>query len=89
MRRTTAPAGRDQVVYTPLQYPYRKEAEVPTASRPAEDERASFRHSYSKDRPQLLRRLSIDEVTIATETGYLEPLLRFFRGRGRRVQRRW
>jgi DNA-binding FrmR family transcriptional regulator len=31
---------------------------VPTASRPAEDEHAAFRHSYSKDRPQLLRRLS-------------------------------
>ncbi len=31
---------------------------MPTASRPAEDEHASFRHSYSKDRPQLLRRLS-------------------------------
>lgn len=31
---------------------------MPTASRPAEDEHAAFRHSYSKDRPQLLRRLS-------------------------------
>ena len=31
---------------------------MPAASRPAEDESASFRHSYSKDRPQLLRRLS-------------------------------
>jgi len=31
---------------------------VPTTSRPGEDETSTFRHSYSKDRAQLLRRLS-------------------------------
>lgn len=40
-------------------------------------------------RHQLLRRLAIDEVTINTRDGYLEPLLRFFRARERRVHRRW
>lgn len=40
-------------------------------------------------RHQLLRRLAIDEVAINTRDGYLEPLLRFFRARERRVRRRW
>ena len=31
---------------------------MPTTSRPGEDETSTFRHSYSKDRAQLLRRLS-------------------------------
>jgi len=31
---------------------------VPAADRPAGDETSTFRHSYSKDRAQLLRRLS-------------------------------
>jgi CsoR family transcriptional regulator, copper-sensing transcriptional repressor len=31
---------------------------VPAATRPGEDEAATFRHSYAKDRAQLLRRLS-------------------------------
>jgi uncharacterized protein (DUF58 family) len=40
-------------------------------------------------RRQVLRRLGIDEVPINTRDGYIEPLLRFFRARGRRVRRRW
>ena len=40
-------------------------------------------------RRQLLRRLAIDEVAINTRDGYIEPLLRFFRARERRVRRRW
>jgi hypothetical protein len=36
------------------------------------------------NRRQLLRRLAIDEIPMTTETGYLEPLLRFFRARERR-----
>jgi DNA-binding FrmR family transcriptional regulator len=31
---------------------------VPATSRPGEEETSTFRHSYSKDRAQLLRRLS-------------------------------
>ncbi len=41
------------------------------------------------ERRQLLRRLSLDEVAMNTRDGYLEPLLRFFRMRERRVRRRW
>jgi hypothetical protein len=40
-------------------------------------------------RRQLLRRLAIDEVVMNTREGYLEPLLRFFRTRERRMRRRW
>ena len=47
----------------------------------SEAERASRR--------QLLRRLAIDEVPVNTRDGYLEPLLKFFRARGRRIRRRW
>lgn len=36
---------------------------------------------------QLLRRLAIDEIPITTKTGYIEPLMRFFRARERRVAR--
>ena len=42
-------------------------------------------------RQQLLRRLEIDEVLVRTETGYAEPLLRFFNTRetrGRKARRR-
>lgn len=39
-------------------------------------------------RRRLLRRLAIDEIEVATDTGYLEPLLRFFRTREARAGRR-
>lgn len=42
-------------------------------------------------RRQLLRRLAIDEVVVKTESGWSEPLLRFFNTReirGRRIRRR-
>jgi uncharacterized protein (DUF58 family) len=39
-------------------------------------------------RRNIVRRLAIDEVVIGTDTGYLEPLMRFFRTRERRVHRR-
>ncbi len=42
-------------------------------------------------RQQLLRRLAIDEVVVRTESGWAEPLLRFFNTReirGRRIRRR-
>jgi len=38
-------------------------------------------------RRQLLRRLAIDEIPVRTDTGYIEPLLKFFRARETRVRR--
>ena len=40
------------------------------------------------DRKALFRRLAVDEVPMTTESGYLEPLLRFFRMRDRRRRHR-
>ena len=39
-------------------------------------------------RRRLLRRLAIDEVVVNTGTGYIEPLLKFFRTRETRARRR-
>ncbi|HEX7546136.1 MAG TPA: DUF58 domain-containing protein [Gemmatimonadaceae bacterium] len=59
---------------------------------------SSVRSRYGREladeraaRQQLLRRLAIDEVLVRTETGYAEPLLRFFNTRetrGRKTRRR-
>ncbi len=59
---------------------------------------ASVRARYAREisderssRQQLLRRLAIDEVLVRTETGFAEPLLRFFNSRetrGRKTRRR-
>jgi uncharacterized protein (DUF58 family) len=38
-------------------------------------------------RQRLLRRLSIDEIVVRTDGGYVEPLLRFFRNRSTRKRR--
>jgi uncharacterized protein (DUF58 family) len=35
----------------------------------------------------LFRRLAIDEITVNTETGIMDPLLRFFRARERRIRK--
>jgi uncharacterized protein (DUF58 family) len=55
----------------------------------------SVRNSYSsrvaaerEHRKHLLRRLAIDEVSVRTEGGVVEPLLRFFRARETRARRR-
>jgi uncharacterized protein (DUF58 family) len=40
------------------------------------------------ERRKLLRRLAIDEIAVRTDTGYLEPLLKFFRARETRGSRR-
>jgi uncharacterized protein (DUF58 family) len=54
------------------------------------DVRAAFeadaRQSVESTR-QLLRRLAIDEIPITTNASYIEPMLRFFRARERRVAR--
>ena len=39
-------------------------------------------------RQKLLRRLAIDEITVRTEAGIIEPLLKFFRTRETRLRRR-
>ena len=44
--------------------------------------------SEASARRALLRRLAIDEIAVSTDSGYLEPLLRFFRAREMRVGRR-
>lgn len=49
--------------------------------------RSRFAEAVARERQErraLFRRLAIDEVTMTTDTGYLEPLLRFFRARERR-----
>jgi uncharacterized protein (DUF58 family) len=54
--------------------------------------RARFEGAAERERVtrrQLLRRLAIDEVAMNTRDGYVQPLLRFFRSRERRVRRRW
>jgi len=38
-------------------------------------------------RRHLLRRLAIDEIAVRTDTGYIEPLLKFFRSRETRARR--
>jgi hypothetical protein len=56
--------------------------------------RARYDHELDDERAarqRLLRRLAIDEVLVRTETGYAEPLLRFFNARetrGRIARRR-
>ncbi len=39
-------------------------------------------------RRKLLRRLAIDEIVVRTDSGYVEPLMRFFRSRSTRARRR-
>ncbi|MGH7664752.1 MAG: DUF58 domain-containing protein [Gemmatimonadaceae bacterium] len=39
-------------------------------------------------RRHLLRRLAIDEIAVRTDSGYIQPLLRFFRARETRARRR-
>lgn len=54
------------------------------AVRSAFEERANAERAA---RRAMLRRLAIDEIAISTAAGYIEPLLRFFRARERRVAR--
>ncbi|MEP7343659.1 MAG: DUF58 domain-containing protein [Gemmatimonadaceae bacterium] len=53
--------------------------------------RSKFTEAVTRERLErrtLFRRLSVDEVPMTTESGYLEPLLRFFRMRDRRRRHR-
>jgi uncharacterized protein (DUF58 family) len=62
---------------------------VVDTSRPAV--RARYAQLAAEERTarrQLFRRLAIDEVVIRTDTGVVEPLLAFFRGRETRAHRR-
>ena len=52
--------------------------------------RAQFDKSVSGEadkRRHLLRRLAIDEIAVNTDQGIMEPLLRFFRMRERRIRK--
>jgi uncharacterized protein (DUF58 family) len=52
--------------------------------------RAQFQQQVGGDadrRHSLFRRLAIDEITVNTETGIMDPLLRFFRARERRIRK--
>lgn len=65
--------------------------EVDTSAAAVRERYHAAIESEHVQRQQLLRRLAIDEVVVRTETGWAEPLLRFFATRelrGRRVRRR-
>jgi len=52
--------------------------------------RAQFDAQVNDDadrRRHLLRRLAIDEIAVTTNQGIMDPLLRFFRGRERRIRK--
>ncbi|HEY4219623.1 MAG TPA: DUF58 domain-containing protein [Gemmatimonadaceae bacterium] len=52
--------------------------------------RAQFETQVTADadrRRSLFRRLAIDEIMVNTESGIMDPLLRFFRGRERRIRK--
>jgi len=52
--------------------------------------RAQFESQVTDEagkRRQLLRRLAIDEIPVHTNLGIMDPLLRFFRSRERRIRK--
>ena len=63
--------------------------EVDTSDPVVRAEYAERAEREREARRRLLRRLAIDEVPVRTDTGIIEPLLRFFRTRETRVRRRW
>ena len=53
--------------------------------------RSAYEKSYAEgrlERQRLLRRLAIDEITVRTDIGIIEPLLKFFRSRETRLRRK-
>jgi hypothetical protein len=61
---------------------------VDTSSPVVRDYFAAIVRAQRDARDSLLRRLAIDLVAVTTDTGYMHPLLRFFRAReARRIQR--
>jgi uncharacterized protein (DUF58 family) len=62
--------------------------DVNTSDRGVRERFAAAAAAERAARRQLLRRLAIDEIPMSTQTGYLEPLLRFFRVRERRKRNR-
>ena len=65
-----------------------KTLDVNTSDRGVRERFAAAAAAERAARRQLLRRLAIDEIPMSTQTGYLEPLLRFFRIRERRKRNR-
>ncbi len=61
---------------------------VDTHDRRVRDAYARQQAQYARQRSEMLRRLTIDEVYIDTTHSYIEPLVRFFRMRTRRRQAR-
>jgi uncharacterized protein (DUF58 family) len=54
------------------------------------DVREQYERSVTAEREarrRLLRRLAIDEIAVRTDSGYIEPLLKFFRSRETRARR--
>jgi len=62
--------------------------EVDTSDRVVRARYAAHLAAERDDRQGLLRRLAIDEVEVPLESGYVDPLLRFFRTRETRARRR-
>lgn len=61
---------------------------VDTHDRRVRDAYARQQAQYARQRSEMLRRLTIDEVYIDTTRSYIEPLVRFFRMRTRRLRAR-
>jgi uncharacterized protein (DUF58 family) len=62
--------------------------EVDTSDRVVRARYAAHLAAERNERQGLLRRLAIDEVEVPLESGYVDPLLRFFRTRETRARRR-
>ena len=62
--------------------------DIDTSAKVVRDYFATIVSAERAMRSQLLKRLAIDEVTVRTDSGFMEPLLRFFRMRERRRGRR-
>jgi uncharacterized protein (DUF58 family) len=62
--------------------------DVDTSSPLVREYFASIVRAQRSAREALLRRLAIDEIAVRTDTGYMQPLLRFFRTRETRLSRR-
>ncbi len=65
-----------------------KYLEIDTSDRSVRERYAVKLAAERATRQQLLRRLAVDEVIVPTESGYTEPLLRFFHTRETRLRHR-
>ena len=63
-------------------------AEVDTGDPTVRARYAAMVRTEREARQGVLRRLGVDEVVVPLETGYVEPMLRFFRTRETSARRR-